>query len=247
MAKSTLPVNYQDDILNNAMGGKRRYRMINNSDGTVSLEDVTTYDQVGSNFGAGQMNATNAAVNESADKNRVIQDIEAIRNVTEDGYIAGALALKQVDSSLGVDIKLIDGVPQWSARGADSFSPFSGGLDKLTYIYQKSVETTHDGKTGSASVSYTIDNALSYKHLLVFYVGGTNVSCTTELSVTGGNKVLESEGLSSGWRSNAGQRIWMKMAVISPTSDSCTITNKTTNQYSYTYNGTNASIIIYGL
>lgn len=65
MAKSTLPVNYQDDILNNAMGGKRRYKMINNSDGTVSLEDVTTYDQVGSNFGAGQMNATNQAVNES--------------------------------------------------------------------------------------------------------------------------------------------------------------------------------------
>lgn len=29
-----------------------------------------------------------------------------------------------IDDSLGVDIKLIDGVPQWSARGADSFSPF---------------------------------------------------------------------------------------------------------------------------
>ena len=100
MAKNTLPVNFQDDILNSAMDGKRRFKLIPNSDGTYSLEDATTYDQVGSNFGAGQINATNQAVNESADKNKVIQDIEAIRNVTEDGYIAGALALKHVDNSL---------------------------------------------------------------------------------------------------------------------------------------------------
>ena len=100
MAKNTLPVNFQDDILNSAMDGKRRFKLIPNSDGTYSLEDATTYDQVGSNFGAGQINATNQAVNESADKNKVIQDIEAIRNVTEDGYIAGAIALKHVDNSL---------------------------------------------------------------------------------------------------------------------------------------------------
>ena len=65
MAKSTLPVNYQDDILNSAMGGKRRFKLINNSDGTVSLDDVSTYDQVGSSFGASQINAMNQAVNES--------------------------------------------------------------------------------------------------------------------------------------------------------------------------------------
>lgn len=100
MAKNTLPVDFQDDIMNSSMGGNRRYKMINNSDGTVSFEDATTYDQVGSNFGAGQMNATNTAVNEAADKNKVIQDLDAIRNVTEDGYIAGAIALKQVEQSL---------------------------------------------------------------------------------------------------------------------------------------------------
>ena len=67
MAKSTVPVNFKDDIMNSAMGGKRRYRMINNSDETISLEDVTTYDQVGSTFGAAQINATNKAVNAVAD------------------------------------------------------------------------------------------------------------------------------------------------------------------------------------
>lgn len=65
MAKSTLPENFKDDVLATSMGGKRRYRLIHNSDGTVSLEDATTYTQVGSNFGASQVNATNAAVNAS--------------------------------------------------------------------------------------------------------------------------------------------------------------------------------------
>lgn len=65
MAKSTLPVNFKDDVLASSMGGKRRYQLIHNSDGTVSLEDATTYTQVGSNFGAAQVNATNTAVNAS--------------------------------------------------------------------------------------------------------------------------------------------------------------------------------------
>lgn len=65
MAKTTLPVNFKDDVLASSMSGKRRYRLIHNSDGTVSLEDATTYTQVGSNFGAAQANATNMAVNAS--------------------------------------------------------------------------------------------------------------------------------------------------------------------------------------
>ena len=60
---AALPVNYQNDILNEAMSGKRRYEMTTNLDGTVSFTDVTDYDQVGSNIGAGDLNATNAEVN----------------------------------------------------------------------------------------------------------------------------------------------------------------------------------------
>ena len=100
MAKATLPVNYVDDTLNSAMDGKRRYKVINNADGTISLEDVTTYDQVGSNFGASQLNTIGKAINESADSGKIIDDIDAIRATTQEGYIAGALALKAVDSSL---------------------------------------------------------------------------------------------------------------------------------------------------
>lgn len=46
--------------------------MINNPDGTISLEDVTTYIQVGSEFGAEQVNQTNQAVNDLIDLSKSI-------------------------------------------------------------------------------------------------------------------------------------------------------------------------------
>lgn len=63
MAKNMLPVDFRDDILSENMNNRRRYQMINNSDGTVSLVDVTEYEQVGSVFGQAQINAICAAVN----------------------------------------------------------------------------------------------------------------------------------------------------------------------------------------
>ena len=58
-----LSVSYKNDILDSSMGGKRRYRMTTNTDGTVSFDDTTTYTQVGSTIGAADLNATNAEVN----------------------------------------------------------------------------------------------------------------------------------------------------------------------------------------
>lgn len=58
-----LPTNFQDDILDTSMSNKRRYQIIENSDGTISLEDVSTYVKVGSEFGMEEVNATNGAVN----------------------------------------------------------------------------------------------------------------------------------------------------------------------------------------
>ena len=55
--------NYKDDILNTSVNEKRKYRMINNGDGTVSFEDVTSYTQVGDTFGAADVNAITIGVN----------------------------------------------------------------------------------------------------------------------------------------------------------------------------------------
>lgn len=100
MAKANLPVNFKDDILKENMNGKRRFKMIQNSDGTVSFEDVTDYTQVGSTFGAAQINATNEAVNNAADASKIIDSLETIKANTQSGYIAGALAVKALNSNL---------------------------------------------------------------------------------------------------------------------------------------------------
>ena len=101
MAKITLPTNYRDDILNPSAEGKRKYVMTYNQDGTVSFEDVTPYEQVGSDYGAGDINTTNEAVNESFDKNKLIKDLDTINALTEEGYAPDALAFRELTDSLG--------------------------------------------------------------------------------------------------------------------------------------------------
>lgn len=109
MAKANLPVNFKDDILKENMNGKRRFNMIQNSDGTVSFEDVTDYTQVGSTFGAAQINATNEAVNNAADASKIIDSLDTIKANTQAGYMAGALAVKELNSNLSNLIGTMDG------------------------------------------------------------------------------------------------------------------------------------------
>lgn len=75
---SELRTDYVNDELAISMGGKRRYRMIENSDGTVSFEDVTSYSVVGDEYGADDINSQNETINQisndlltKADKNNV--------------------------------------------------------------------------------------------------------------------------------------------------------------------------------
>lgn len=100
MAKTTLPTNYVDDVLNGAMDGKRRYREIPNADGTISLEDATTYDQIGSNFGASQVNLMNDNINQSFDANKMLKTMDEVNAVTQEGYGVDALVVKQLNNSL---------------------------------------------------------------------------------------------------------------------------------------------------
>lgn len=59
-----LRTDFTNDIINTSVNEKRKYREIENADGTKSFEDVTVYTQEGSAFGANEINATNEAVNE---------------------------------------------------------------------------------------------------------------------------------------------------------------------------------------
>lgn len=94
MAKATLLTNYQDDVLASSMGGKRRFRKIENSDGTISLEDVTDYTQVGSSFGAANINATNTAINAAADASKILTTLDDVLACTQTGYMVDARVIK---------------------------------------------------------------------------------------------------------------------------------------------------------
>ena len=67
MAIEKLPVDYVQDVIDTTVTEKRRYQMITNTDGTISLDDVTTYVMKGSEFGMDDVNKTNGAVNEVID------------------------------------------------------------------------------------------------------------------------------------------------------------------------------------
>lgn len=74
MAIEKLPVNFKDDVIDMSVNEKRRYNIINNPDGTVSLEDVTVYKRVGDDFGENQVNQTNDAVNKLIDNVEIIEE-----------------------------------------------------------------------------------------------------------------------------------------------------------------------------
>lgn len=54
------------DYKNDMFSGKRKYQVTQNTDGTISLDDVTVYEQQGDVFSADDINATNAEVNKNA-------------------------------------------------------------------------------------------------------------------------------------------------------------------------------------
>lgn len=194
MAKQTLPVNFKDDILNSSMGGKRRYNLIQNSNGTVSLEDVTSYTQVGSDFGAAQMNQTNKAVNESCDKANVIDDLDDIMANQASGMIAGAKAVADLISKLynvssveTVVGKWVDGrniYRKYIAFGQlNAASPMKKpheitNIDRCIHIYGSARDTSLDSRytvplpfVSTSSVSENINIGVDKENIQVYFTG----------------------------------------------------------------------------
>lgn len=97
MSIPNLPVNFKDDILA-ASNPKRKYQQTFNSDGSVSLEDVTSYSQQGSDFGASQINQTNKAINNIYTER--ILTLDELELVTEPGFFVDAEAVKEAYDEL---------------------------------------------------------------------------------------------------------------------------------------------------
>ena len=157
MAKQTLPTNFVDDILSSSMGGKRKFTITDNGDGTYEIEDVTEYDQAGSDFGSGQINATNQAVNDSCDKADVIDDSDDILANQANGKIAEAKAVA----------KLIRGkVNGWDNLEAVP-NPYTPDVDGLIRIYFSPSGSTN-------ATVYATQNGIS--HFSATSSGGANIA-----------------------------------------------------------------------
>lgn len=69
----------------------------------------------------------------------VLGNKEELEANTTAGKVVDALVVKEINNSLGFDTKLINGVPNWSPRGADTWTPFSG--KKIGDTFYKGTET----------------------------------------------------------------------------------------------------------
>ena len=101
-------VDWKDDIFT----GDRKYNLINNSDGTVSMTDATEYTQQGDAFGAKELNEIGAEVNK----------IQAMKNIvlTASGWSSTAPYTQtvEIDGITESDLP----VPLLDVSGAESLS-----------------------------------------------------------------------------------------------------------------------------
>ena len=74
----SLKTTYRDD----KFSGRRKYRMIENEDGTISFDDVTDYAEEGDIFSSNDINVTNKAINDANEKikttKKQIEDVPGI-------------------------------------------------------------------------------------------------------------------------------------------------------------------------
>jgi len=92
-----LSTDFKDDILA-SQNSKRKYTQVNNSDGTVSFQDSTAYSQVGSPYGAKEVNEEREAIN-NVYANKLVT-LDEIDLVTEEGYFVDAKAVKELNSKM---------------------------------------------------------------------------------------------------------------------------------------------------
>ena len=180
MAKQELPVDFKDDVLQVEMAGKRKYRVIQNEDGTISLDDVTEYSQIGNSYGAAQMNATNMAVNESFDKNKVIDSLDDIAANESAGYAAGALAVRELDGKLEDAIIVKTYTKDNISISANSYAsvavnaPVISGYNRVMWqasIYNATTGGTHVTNCWITSATVTTGN--DNMNVMITNSGGT--------------------------------------------------------------------------
>ena len=179
MSIPNLKTNFKDDVLNTDVNTKRKYQQTFNSDGTVSLDDVSVYSQTGDNFGAQQVNGTNEAVNNIYSE-RVV-DLDALELITEPGFFVDALAVKDAYNELNENSYI-------HTKG------FLGGISSRIYDLKRYRDGTFElsAKLDSSQVSFTYSSSAGRYFALL------TASLPDELSIDGTSWIFTGSIASSG-------------------------------------------------
>ena len=133
MAYTPLSTDFKDQILSD-VNTQRKYKQTVNEDGTVSLRDMTAYDQEGSTYSAKDIIEEREAIN-NIYANKVVSLDEASL-VTEPGFFCDALVINEINKSLTDKIntvkninknitKMIGGSKVVTAKASTSIQVFS--------------------------------------------------------------------------------------------------------------------------
>ena len=137
-----LSTNFKDDILADS-NDRRKYTQINNSDGTISLQGSTAYKQVGSQYGAKEVNEEREAIN-NIYANKLVS-LDEIDLVTEEGYFVDAKAVKELNSKIPdvyyeeVSLHYYDGA--YMTATVNVGKQFAGRPVQVTSIYKSGYPT----------------------------------------------------------------------------------------------------------
>lgn len=151
-SKATLKTNYKND----AYSGNRKFKMTNNSDGTVSFEDVTPYTQTGDNFGAAELNSFAEAINESADKNDLMNDLAGINSNQGASKFVGALAIKTLMSKLSLPFAESDtvGGVTWTTSYVTNFE------EGINYAFIVTVSANLDSNSSKQEITCKLNDVI---------------------------------------------------------------------------------------
>lgn len=92
----------------------RKYQQISNGDGTISLKDVTSYQQEGDRFSASDINATNAEVNKIVG----VQEITLGTSWSSNQQTVSLQGITENDSPI-IDVKLSGSTEEMEQQEAE--------------------------------------------------------------------------------------------------------------------------------
>lgn len=165
-----LSTNFKDDILADS-NDRRKYTQINNSDGTISLQDSTAYKQVGSQYGAKEVNEEREAIN-NVYANKLVS-LDEIDLVTEEGYFVDAKAVKELNSKIphfyNGEIELYYYNANWLYARKLVGKEFTGCYPQVTCLYR-------DGQPNQQTTMISATEVDSDGYLVIWAYGSGYVS-----------------------------------------------------------------------